>query len=66
MAQKARIIKLLDEKMSEVILHGLGAAVSRTISVALQIQRKLFDTVKLDVKTGTVKVSKNSVRSYAS
>ncbi|VDK75516.1 unnamed protein product [Litomosoides sigmodontis] len=56
-AQKARIIKLLDEKMNEVILHGLGAAVSRTINVALQIQRKLVDTVKLDVRTGTVKVT---------
>ncbi|VBB25694.1 unnamed protein product [Acanthocheilonema viteae] len=56
-AQKARVIRLLDEKMDEVVLHGLGAAVSRTINVALQIQRKLVDTVKLDVKTGTVKVT---------
>lgn len=64
-AQKARIIRLLDEKMDEVILHGLGAAVSRTINVALQIQRKLVDTVKLDVKTGTVKVSKRFMKYYA-
>lgn len=42
--------------MDEVVLHGLGAAVSRTINVALQIQRKLVNTVKLDVKTGTIKV----------
>ncbi|MCP9264211.1 Ribonuclease P protein subunit p20 [Dirofilaria immitis] len=56
-AQKARIIRLLDEKMDEVVLHGLGTAVSRTINVALQIQRKLVDTVKLDVKTGTIKVT---------
>uniref|UniRef100_A0A0R3RVX0 Ribonuclease P protein subunit p20 n=1 Tax=Elaeophora elaphi TaxID=1147741 RepID=A0A0R3RVX0_9BILA len=58
-AQKARAIRLLDEKMDEVVLHGLGRAVSQTIDVALQIQRKLVNTVKLDVKTGTVKVTDN-------
>lgn len=42
--------------MDEVTLHGLGATVSRTISVALQVQRKLLETVKLDVKTDTVRV----------
>ncbi|VDD93939.1 unnamed protein product [Enterobius vermicularis] len=55
--QKARIQKLLDEKFDEVVLHGLGAAVSRTINLALQLQRRLADTVKLDVRTSSVMVT---------
>lgn len=56
-AQKTRVIKLLDEKVDYVVLHGLGKAISRTINVALQIQRELVNTVDLDVKTGTVQVN---------
>ncbi|VDN58361.1 unnamed protein product [Dracunculus medinensis] len=56
-AQKARIEKLLDNKFNSVTLHGLGAAVNRTVNVALQIQRKLVDSVKLDVRTSTVRVT---------
>lgn len=56
-AQKARVTRMLNEKVDEVTLHGLGAAISRTINVALQIQRKLADTVQLDVRTGTIKVT---------
>lgn len=59
-AQKARIEKLLDNKFNSVTLHGLGAAVNRTVNVALQIQRKLVDSVKLDVRTSTVRVSRLS------
>lgn len=56
-AQKARVTRMLNEKVDEVTLHGLGAAISRTINVALQIQRKLADTVQLNVRTGTIKVN---------
>uniref|UniRef100_A0A0N5AQU6 Ribonuclease P protein subunit p20 n=1 Tax=Syphacia muris TaxID=451379 RepID=A0A0N5AQU6_9BILA len=56
-SQKRRIQKMLDEKYDDVVLHGLGAAVSRTINLALQLQRRMADSVKLDVRTSTVKVT---------
>ncbi|VDM95175.1 unnamed protein product [Thelazia callipaeda] len=56
-AQRTRIIKLLDEKVDHVVLHGLGASISRTIDVALQVQKKLVNTVDLHVKTATIRVT---------
>ncbi|MFH4978479.1 hypothetical protein AB6A40_005188 [Gnathostoma spinigerum] len=55
--QRARVQRLLDNKVDEVYLHGIGAAVSRTINLALQLQRKMNDSIRLDVLTSTVKVT---------
>lgn len=54
--QRRRVQQLMDSHMDEVVLHGIGSAVSRTINLALQIQRKLADSLKLEIKTSTVRV----------
>lgn len=46
--------KLFQEGHSEVIIHGLGAAVSTAVNVALILQEKLSHTVDLAVNTSTV------------
>ncbi|VDM48777.1 unnamed protein product [Toxocara canis] len=56
-AQRSRIQQLLDSDVDEVILHGIGSAVSRTVNLALQIQRKLANSVKLNVRTSTIRVN---------
>ncbi|KHN84527.1 Ribonuclease P protein subunit p20 [Toxocara canis] len=56
-AQRSRIQQLLDSDVDEVILHGIGSAVSRTVNLALQIQRKLANSVKLNVRTSTIRVT---------
>uniref|UniRef100_A0A0M3HUK9 Ribonuclease P n=1 Tax=Ascaris lumbricoides TaxID=6252 RepID=A0A0M3HUK9_ASCLU len=55
--QRRRVQQLMDSHMDEVVLHGIGSAVSRTINLALQIQRKLADSLKLEIKTSTVRVT---------
>ncbi|VDK72656.1 unnamed protein product [Anisakis simplex] len=55
--QSNRVQKILDSELDEVVLHGIGAAVSRTLNLALQIQRKLSNSVQLHIRTSTVKVT---------
>lgn len=53
-AQLERCQKLLESGESEIFIHGLGAAVSRAIHLALQIKNKCKGSVDVDVKTSTV------------
>lgn len=54
-SQISRCEKLLESE-TEVIIHGLGAAVARAINVALQLQEKYHGTVEVDVNTSTVTI----------
>ncbi|CAN8022880.1 hypothetical protein HPB47_025867 [Ixodes persulcatus] len=55
-AQLERCRKLLDSGKTEVFVHAMGAAVSRAINLALQIQTHFQGLVELDVRTSTVDV----------
>lgn len=46
--------KLLDGNNNEILLHGLGAAIDRTINLALRLKEKFMDTCEIDVNTSTV------------
>lgn len=53
-AQLERCQKLLDSGEQELYIHGLGAAVSRAIHLALQLKRRLHGSIDVDVSTATV------------
>ncbi|KYM82138.1 PREDICTED: ribonuclease P protein subunit p20-like [Atta cephalotes] len=46
--------KLLDKGASELVIHGLGAAVCKAASLALRLKEIHHDTLDLDVKTSTI------------
>uniref|UniRef100_A0A1B6EPU9 Ribonuclease P protein subunit p20 n=1 Tax=Cuerna arida TaxID=1464854 RepID=A0A1B6EPU9_9HEMI len=46
--------KLIGEGESEIVLHGIGAAIQRTINLALQLNEKYQGSVELHVETSTV------------
>ncbi|KAL1932578.1 hypothetical protein VTP01DRAFT_8256 [Rhizomucor pusillus] len=47
---------MVNEHYSSVTLHGMGATVSKAISIAQAIQSALHDQVSLKPVTGTVKL----------
>lgn len=46
--------KLFDKGASELIIHGLGAAVFKAVNLALQLKEIHHGTLDLDIKTSTV------------
>lgn len=52
--QLAQCFKLLDKGENEIVLHGLGAAIPRTVNLALQIEGKCSGSYALDVQTQTI------------
>ncbi|XP_014612750.1 PREDICTED: ribonuclease P protein subunit p20-like isoform X1 [Polistes canadensis] len=48
--------KLFNTGSSEIVIHGLGAAVERTCNLALQLKEIYHNILELDVKTATVKL----------
>lgn len=52
-AQLARCRKLIDSGQQEIFVHAMGAAVSRAINMALQIETQFQGLVELDVRTST-------------
>ncbi|XP_017892689.1 ribonuclease P protein subunit p20 [Ceratina calcarata] len=55
-AQLKKCEKLLNNGMSEVIIHGLGAAVTRACNLALQLREAHYGGIELDIKTSTVSI----------
>lgn len=54
--QLAHCEKLIENGENEIILHGLGAAIPRTVNLALQLNEKMRGTFDLYTETGTVQV----------
>lgn len=54
--QLAHCEKLIENGENEIILHGLGAAIPRTVNLALQLNEKLCGTFDMYTETGTVQV----------
>uniref|UniRef100_A0A1B6MLK7 Ribonuclease P protein subunit p20 n=1 Tax=Graphocephala atropunctata TaxID=36148 RepID=A0A1B6MLK7_9HEMI len=52
--QLAQCEKLIGEGESEIVLHGIGAAIPRTVNLALQLNEKHQGSVELHVETSTV------------
>ncbi|XP_011162295.1 ribonuclease P protein subunit p20 isoform X1 [Solenopsis invicta] len=46
--------KLFDKGASEVIIHGLGAAVCKAVSLALRLKEIHHGTLDFDIRTSTV------------
>ncbi|KAJ8684009.1 hypothetical protein QAD02_019801 [Eretmocerus hayati] len=46
--------KLLDSNVNEVIIHGLGGAISKACNLALRIKEIHCNTLDLDIKTSSV------------
>ena len=55
-AQLKRCEKLLSDGASELIVHGLGAAVPRACNLALQLREIHYGGVELDAKTSTTSI----------
>ncbi|XP_043249593.1 ribonuclease P protein subunit p20 [Colletes gigas] len=55
-AQIKKCEKLLSSGTSEVIIHGLGAAVHRACNLALQLKEIHYNGVELDIKTSTTTI----------
>lgn len=55
-SQMARCSKLFDEGEKEIYIHGLGAAVNRAITLALELIEKSGGTLCQSVETSTVKL----------
>ncbi|XP_076662993.1 ribonuclease P protein subunit p20 [Andrena cerasifolii] len=55
-AQLKRCEKLLGDGASELIIHGLGAAVPRACNLALQLREIHYGGVELDAKTSTTSI----------
>jgi ribonuclease P/MRP protein subunit RPP20 len=54
--QLSRCEKLLNDGESDIVIHGLGAAVPRAVNLALQLKAKHLGTVEVAVNTSTVDV----------
>ncbi|XP_072758151.1 ribonuclease P protein subunit p20 [Anoplolepis gracilipes] len=46
--------KLFDKGASELVIHGLGAAVFKAVNLALKLKEIHYGTLDLDIKTSTV------------
>ncbi|XP_012532680.1 ribonuclease P protein subunit p20-like [Monomorium pharaonis] len=46
--------KLFDKGASELVIHGLGAAVYKAARLALRLKEIHYDTLDFDIKTSTV------------
>lgn len=46
--------KLFDKGASELVIHGLGAAVCRAANLALRLKEIHHETLDLDIRTSTV------------
>lgn len=55
-AQLDKCCDLLTKGESEIILHGLGAAIQRCCNLALQLEVLFSGTCQIEVNTGTVDV----------
>ncbi|XP_017798402.1 PREDICTED: ribonuclease P protein subunit p20 [Habropoda laboriosa] len=55
-AQVKKCEKLLNNGNSEVIIHGLGAAIHRACSLALQLKEIHYGGIELDIKTSTASI----------
>ncbi|XP_053994614.1 ribonuclease P protein subunit p20 [Hylaeus volcanicus] len=55
-AQLKKCEKLLSSGNSEVIIHGLGAAVYRACNLALQLKEIHYGGMELDIKTSTTSI----------
>lgn len=55
-AQLKKCEKLLDNGASEIIIHGLGAAIRKACSLALRLKELHSKGIDLDVKTDTVSI----------
>nr|CAD7411158.1 unnamed protein product [Timema cristinae] len=62
--QVSRCEKLLDSGESELVIHGLGAAVAKAVNLALQLQDKYQGVVGLSVNTSTVDIVVSSSSSW--
>lgn len=57
--------KVLDAHDGEIVLHGMGAAIDRTINLALQLQQKYLSTIIVDPNTSTVPLKGTSSNKIA-
>ena len=55
-AQIKRIKKLLETGNNEVFLHGLGAAIERTVNLALTLEEEAKPMVKIEVSHDSMRV----------
>ncbi|XP_076754141.1 ribonuclease P protein subunit p20 isoform X1 [Xylocopa sonorina] len=55
-AQLKKCEKLLDNGTDQVIIRGLGAAVHRACSLALQLKEIHCGSLELDIKTSTISI----------
>lgn len=53
-AQLRKCEKLLDADEPEIVIHGLGAAITKACELALKIKEIHHGTIDLDVNTSTV------------
>lgn len=56
-SQLARCRKLLDQGVNVLYIHGLGAAINRSINLALQLKETHDEKLELKVTTATVEVT---------
>ncbi|KAJ4442700.1 hypothetical protein ANN_04289 [Periplaneta americana] len=57
--QLSRCEKLLNDGESEIVIHGLGAAVPRAVNLALHLKSKHLGTIEVAVNTSTVDIVAN-------
>ncbi|CAD5125180.1 unnamed protein product [Dimorphilus gyrociliatus] len=55
--QMAKCGKLFDEGENEIYIHGLGAAVNRAITLALELIEKSGGTLSQSVETSSVRLT---------
>ncbi|KAL1116606.1 hypothetical protein AAG570_005078 [Ranatra chinensis] len=55
-AQQSKCIKLIEGGETEIILHGLGAAVTRAINLALQLEEHFNGSYCIDVQTSSLRI----------
>ena len=56
-SQLARCRKLLDQGVNELFIHGLGAAINRSINLALQLKETRGESLELRATTSTVELT---------
>ncbi|XP_006622761.1 ribonuclease P protein subunit p20-like isoform X1 [Apis dorsata] len=55
-AQLKKCEKLLNNGNFEVIIHGLGSAIQKACSLALQLKEIHYGGIELDIKTSTISI----------
>jgi len=63
-AQLYKCEKFFDKGESELIIHGLGAAVYKACNLALRLKEIHYGTLELDIKTSTVTLTGKYMFSY--